>query len=911
MSITKARLLKYAQSQKAKGEWITINGTHVKVDKQGDITNGPEALKKDKKGPSSTVQSVSVKVTPSMAAKKKPADEPANVKVGVKSRKSPERSKAPSTKDSVSVKVKDPNAAPREAPKRGKAPSTVETASAKVQPPRPKPSKEAEIEAWKLTENEGTADTKELKADLQHSSMPDEQKANFAKRLENVSGYTGKKRVRAIARLDKAFKKANKDYAERDEPRKDKGSEAPEAKKPEPAKKDSKPSRPAPKEPSAKAKESLAGVRDKNNYDKNRRRLLRKLKANKPGLFDKLKARFKKEAKASLGDLKKAVSSGGFFEEEGDIQYKEKKYPPLPEGGRWVTMGAQTVEVPTKGGDKLVKEGGSKVYIKNGTIESGDTKKNGGLKGTKLKDLAKKKADSKKKRDEFWKSPEQKKKDKEFWENERKHEEKRKKELEAIAAKKKAMEDHHNKMDEKWKKEQADEAKKEGDRIAAGEKADWEKRLEKLEEFDKRQIEEMKKVRDRDGDGEFSDMVKMAGKKDPFLHFRDDEYQKAADEGLIRGWGSDRYPTDLGRRYASWVGNPTRYENSLRKKREDAVKWDKRKSDAAVFRHELESDKEAMAERLKADKKAVDKIMKDVAAAVDKIEKLSWDDTNKIQQKAQAKEEKAQKRAYDKKEALAAKVDAAYAVFADDPKDREKAEAYDKIAASYRRATSHLVKKDNALSTARANARRAQYAPIHKLISHPRAGKGQSFSGAKLLGQKKDHEFLNKMKHHEHPLSFAAGFVGKDTFERINSRLILDIDNKKNFRASATSSEQNGRGALNMSSTAAPRAWAHEIGHVIETHGGLTKQAQTFLDRRAKGEKVRPLKKFKGMEHYAKDEKGRQDKFINAYIGKHYVSGHTEVLSMGMEYLYTNPVDFFKKDPDMFKFVVAAMRSTK
>jgi len=64
------------------------------------------------------------------------------------------------------------------------------------------------------------------------------------------------------------------------------------------------------------------------------------------------------------------------------------------EGGRWITIGAQSVTT-SKGGGKssTKKEGGTPVYIKGGKIISGRTPGKGGLKGKSLSDLSGKKAE--------------------------------------------------------------------------------------------------------------------------------------------------------------------------------------------------------------------------------------------------------------------------------------------------------------------------------------------------------------------------------------------------------------------------------------------------------------------------------------------------------------------------------------
>jgi hypothetical protein len=104
----------------------------------------------------------------------------------------------------------------------------------------------------------------------------------------------------------------------------------------------------------------------------------------------------------------------------------------------------------------------------------------------------------------------------------------------------------------------------------------------------------------------------------------------------------------------------------------------------------------------------------------------------------------------------------------------------------------------------------------------------------------------------------------------------------------------------------------HELGHAVEYQKpGLMKKAQEFLEYRLAGEQPADMGKF-GMP----GEMGRKDDFGRAfgessayYVGKKYDSGATEVLSMGLEKLYTDPVGFIHKDPEYAHFVIACLRS--
>jgi hypothetical protein len=112
----------------------------------------------------------------------------------------------------------------------------------------------------------------------------------------------------------------------------------------------------------------------------------------------------------------------------------------------------------------------------------------------------------------------------------------------------------------------------------------------------------------------------------------------------------------------------------------------------------------------------------------------------------------------------------------------------------------------------------------------------------------------------------------------------------------------------------------HEFGHAIEEQ--LTERGEKVLERsleflayRVGGEPHTQLNKLYPDSRYRDDERGRKDKFDEAfgerrayYVGKDYGRAATEILSMGLQELHGDPVRFAEKDPEYFKFVVGILR---
>lgn len=124
------------------------------------------------------------------------------------------------------------------------------------------------------------------------------------------------------------------------------------------------------------------------------------------------------------------------------------------------------------------------------------------------------------------------------------------------------------------------------------------------------------------------------------------------------------------------------------------------------------------------------------------------------------------------------------------------------------------------------------------------------------------------------------------------------------------------RGRLHLTATTDEATIAHEIGHAIEHQFPYAAEAaRAFLMKRVGDEPLTNLRKKFG-EGYKEHEVGRKDDFAKTfggdenyayYAGKQYDSGSTEILSMGIEQLFRNPVRFAKADPEYFHLVVGLL----
>jgi hypothetical protein len=105
---------------------------------------------------------------------------------------------------------------------------------------------------------------------------------------------------------------------------------------------------------------------------------------------------------------------------------------------------------------------------------------------------------------------------------------------------------------------------------------------------------------------------------------------------------------------------------------------------------------------------------------------------------------------------------------------------------------------------------------------------------------------------------------------------------------------------------------AHEIGHTIEMKNPrILQRATQWRDSRTKGEdyiSMNQATRASGVGGYGRSEITKPDKFFHPYIGKSY-RGATEVISMGIGEMISDPVGLMEKDSDMFDFIYAVTRS--
>ncbi len=98
------------------------------------------------------------------------------------------------------------------------------------------------------------------------------------------------------------------------------------------------------------------------------------------------------------------------------------------------------------------------------------------------------------------------------------------------------------------------------------------------------------------------------------------------------------------------------------------------------------------------------------------------------------------------------------------------------------------------------------------------------------------------------------------------------------------------------------------IGELEDMDSRLLEKALAFLKRRREGDSLEPLRVITGNPNYKTNEMAWKDRFLDPYMGKYYQGRHTEILSMGVEYLCKYPEELAHRDPEYFAFVYDLLR---
>lgn len=103
--------------------------------------------------------------------------------------------------------------------------------------------------------------------------------------------------------------------------------------------------------------------------------------------------------------------------------------------------------------------------------------------------------------------------------------------------------------------------------------------------------------------------------------------------------------------------------------------------------------------------------------------------------------------------------------------------------------------------------------------------------------------------------------------------------------------------------------YVHELAHHLEHENpAVSALTKAFIKARSpEGARPKKLRDLTGHK-YGHDEITLEDEFSSPYVGKIYRgSNSTEVLTMGVQFLYEDPIGFAERDADYFEFIIGVI----
>lgn len=145
----------------------------------------------------------------------------------------------------------------------------------------------------------------------------------------------------------------------------------------------------------------------------------------------------------------------------------------------------------------------------------------------------------------------------------------------------------------------------------------------------------------------------------------------------------------------------------------------------------------------------------------------------------------------------------------------------------------------------------------------------------------------------------------KDLSNVIHKDLIKGLKLETNYTKSDRNYFSNTKNKIFINKETSRLTAIHETMHWLEYNNkNVSSKVTSFLEYRTQGEKAQKLKDLVPNSNYEDNEIAKKDNFFRPYCGKIYNDGATEILSMGLQEIYENAVDFSKNDPEYFNFVI-------
>ena len=159
------------------------------------------------------------------------------------------------------------------------------------------------------------------------------------------------------------------------------------------------------------------------------------------------------------------------------------------------------------------------------------------------------------------------------------------------------------------------------------------------------------------------------------------------------------------------------------------------------------------------------------------------------------------------------------------------------------------------------------------------------------------------------PSAAAAAKKGAQLVERYTAARLLPKVGVKYYGGSRA---YHLSGTIHINAQTPASTVLHEITHATEQQTArVLADCLAFLKQRAGSEPLKSLRKLTG-KRYKAAEFAYEDEFAKRgghhYMGKSYGARATEILTMGIERLHRDPMEFYLSDREYFEFVISTLQ---
>lgn len=103
--------------------------------------------------------------------------------------------------------------------------------------------------------------------------------------------------------------------------------------------------------------------------------------------------------------------------------------------------------------------------------------------------------------------------------------------------------------------------------------------------------------------------------------------------------------------------------------------------------------------------------------------------------------------------------------------------------------------------------------------------------------------------------------------------------------------------------------YVHELAHAIEhASPSVGRRAVAYRESRTVGERAVKMQRLRPGAGYGAREVSKPDAFRHPYVGVIYDEIASEIVSMGLQWMYENPIAFAREDPGHFDFILRLMK---